>query len=80
MCIFYSKDRKTKRKKCDIIRREIKKAKGDTMSSKKYAKNSKSQQKEFRSVHSPVKVWVVRVVVVLLCIAVAITLIPSVFF
>ena len=50
------------------------------MSSKKYAKNNKSQQSEFKSMHSPVKVWAVRVVVVLLCIAVAITLIPSVFF
>ncbi|MCR5034628.1 MAG: hypothetical protein K6B42_04310 [Clostridia bacterium] len=50
------------------------------MSSKKYAKNNAKQQKEFKSMHSPVKVWAVRVVVVLLCIAVAITLIPSVFF
>lgn len=49
------------------------------MSSKKYAKSNKPQQ-EFRSYYSPVKVWAVRVVVVLLCIAVAITLIPSVFF
>ena len=51
------------------------------MSSKKYAKNSKPQQKrEYHSMYSPVKVWAVRIVVVLLCIAVAITLIPSVFF
>ena len=50
------------------------------MSSKKYAKNSNTQKKEFQSMHSPIKVWAVRVVVVLLCIAVAITLIPSVFF
>ena len=50
------------------------------MSSKKYAKNNAKQQKEFKSMHSPVKVWAVRVVVVQLCIAVAITLIPSVFF
>ncbi len=54
--------------------------KGSTMSSKKYAKNNKSQQSEFKSMHSPVKVWAVRIVVFLLCIAVAITLIPSVFF
>ena len=50
------------------------------MSSKKYASNSNNQQKEFKSMHSPVKVWAVRIVVFLLCIAVAITLIPSVFF
>ena len=49
------------------------------MSSKKYAR-SKPQQKEFKSMHSPIKVWAVRIVVFLLCIAVAITLIPSVFF
>ena len=57
-----------------------KRAKGDIMSSKKYAKNSGQQQKEFKSMHSPIKVWAVRIVVFLLCIAVAITLIPSVFF
>ena len=50
------------------------------MSSKKYGNKSKGQQKEFKSLHSPIKVWAVRIVVVLLCIAVAITLIPSVFF
>ena len=50
------------------------------MSSKKYAKANKPQQKEFVSMHSGFKVWAVRIVVVLLCIAVAITLIPSVFF
>lgn len=50
------------------------------MSSKKYAKSGKSQKKEFSSMYSPVKVWAVRIVVFLLCIAVAITLIPSVFF
>ena len=50
------------------------------MSSKKYAKNNKQQKKEYQSMYSPVKVWAVRIVVVLLCIAVAITLIPSVFF
>ena len=55
------------------------KGKGNHMSSKKYAKNSK-QQSEFKSMHSSVKVWAVRIVVFLLCIAVAITLIPSVFF
>lgn len=55
------------------------KGKGDDMSSKKYAKNSKPKS-EFKSMHSPVKVWAVRIVVFLLCIAVAVTLIPSVFF
>ena len=58
----------------------IKKLEGDNMSSKKYGNKSKGQQKEFKSMHSPIKVWAVRIVVVLLCIAVAITLIPSVFF
>jgi|GEM_PF-5131426 len=52
------------------------------MSSKKYNKGTgrKPEQQEFKSQHSPVKVWAVRIVVVLLCIAVAVTLIPSVFF
>ena len=51
------------------------------MSSKKTKKNvRKDNDYEFRSHHSPVKVWVVRIVVVLLCVAVAVTLIPSVFF
>ena len=50
------------------------------MSSKKYAKNNRQENREFKSMHSPIKVWAVRIVVVLLCIAVAITLIPSVFF
>ena len=52
------------------------------MSSKKYNKgnNRKKEDAEFKSQHSPIKVWAVRVVVILLCIAVAVTLIPSVFF
>ena len=53
------------------------------MSSKKYNKgNSKKKPEEetYRSHHSPFKVWLVRIVIVLLCIAVAVTLIPSVFF
>lgn len=52
------------------------------MSSKKYKKteNKVTQTNDFKSHHSPVKVWAVRVVVVLLCVAVAVTLIPSVFF
>lgn len=52
------------------------------MSSKKYKKTNQSKpvEKEFQSHHSPFKVWAVRIVVVLLCIAVAVTLIPSVFF
>ena len=51
------------------------------MSSKKTRKNTRNENGyEFRSHHSPVKVWVVRIVVVLLCVAVAVTLIPSVFF
>ena len=55
------------------------------MSSKKNSKgNNKGNQKkpenqEFRSYHSPIQVWAVRIVVVLLCVAVAVTLIPSVF-
>lgn len=52
------------------------------MSSKKYNKGNKRkpEEQEFKSHYSPVKVWAVRVVVILLCIAVAVTLIPSVFF
>ena len=53
------------------------------MSSKKYNKgNNKSKNSEstYQSQHSPAKVWMVRIVVVLLCVAVAVTLIPSVFF
>lgn len=52
------------------------------MSSKKYNKGNtkKKEEPEFKSHHSPIKVWAVRIVVVLLCIAVAVTLIPSVFF
>ena len=50
------------------------------MSSKKYAKSNKNETREYKSMYSPIKVWAVRIVVVLLCIAVAITLIPSVFF
>ena len=57
------------------------------MSSKKYAnknnsgsnKNS-SKDTEFTSYYSRKKVWFVRIIVILLCITVAITLIPSVFF
>ena len=64
--------------KYDIMNNKYER-KGNHMSSKKYAKNNK-QQNEFKSMHSPVKVWAVRIVVFLLCIAVAITLIPSVFF
>ena len=57
------------------------KTKGDTMSSKKYAKsNDKNKDFEFTSYYSPAKVWFVRIIVILLCITVAITLIPSVFF
>lgn len=40
----------------------------------------KPENREFYSYHSPVKVWAVRIVVVLLCVAVAVTLIPTVFF
>ncbi len=52
------------------------------MSSKKYKKSNQSKpvEKEYKSTHSPAKVWLVRIVVVLLCVAVAVTLIPSVFF
>lgn len=54
------------------------------MSSKKTKKtNQKKQQpveNSYQSMHSPMKVWAVRIVVVLLCVAVAVTLIPSVFF
>ncbi len=52
------------------------------MSSKRYKKteNKNTQENNFKSHHSPVKVWAVRIVVILLCIAVAVTLIPSVFF
>ena len=53
------------------------------MSSKKYNRSGGRNAHEkgaYTSQHSPVKVWAVRIVVVLLCIAVAITLIPSVFF
>ena len=61
-----------------IRKREMK---GDTMSSKKYAKNNdKNKGFEFTSYYSPAKVWFVRIIVILLCITVAITLIPSVFF
>ena len=42
--------------------------------------NRKREDSEFRSYHSPIKVWAVRIVVILLCVAVAVTLIPSVFF
>ncbi len=57
------------------------KTKGDTMSSKKYSKNNgKNKDFEFTSYYSPTKVWFVRIIVILLCITVAITLIPSVFF
>ncbi len=52
------------------------------MSSKKYKKGNapSNSDHEFKSQHSPFKVWAVRIVVVLLCVAVAVTLIPSVFF
>ncbi len=55
------------------------------MSSKKFTKSKQAsvQQEErhrYKSVNSPGKVWAVRIVVILLCIAVAVTLIPSVFF
>lgn len=50
------------------------------MSSKKYAKNSKNKEFEFTSYYSSTKVWFVRIIVALLCITVAVTLIPSVFF
>lgn len=50
------------------------------MSSKKYKKGSKDKEFEFTSYYSPAKVWFVRIIVALLCITVAITLIPSVFF
>ena len=53
------------------------------MSSKKYKKSAKSSPQttqQHASQHSPGKVWLVRIVVILLCVAVAITLIPSVFF
>ena len=57
------------------------KTKGDTMSSKKYKKNSNDNKEfEFTSYYSPAKVWFVRIIVALLCVTVAITLIPSVFF
>ncbi len=57
------------------------------MSSKKFNKGGKPTQqpvntepKRYKSINSPTKVWLVRIVVILLCIAVAVTLIPSVFF
>ena len=51
------------------------------MSSKKYAKNNgKNKDFEFTSYYSQAKVWFVRIIVILLCITVAITLIPSVVF
>lgn len=56
------------------------------MSSKKFSKTNKSNQPapeqphRYKSVNSPAKVWMVRIVVIALCVAVAVTLIPSVFF
>lgn len=56
------------------------------MSSKKFNKGNKPNQpaqpepQRYKSINSPAKVWMVRIVVVLLCVAVAVTLIPSVFF
>ncbi len=58
------------------------------MSSKKFNKGNKPAQENakavephrYKSVNSPAKVWMVRIVVILLCVAVAVTLIPSVFF
>ena len=56
------------------------------MSSKKFSKNNskpqpvQEQQHRYKSVNSPAKVWMVRIVIIALCVAVAVTLIPSVFF
>lgn len=58
------------------------------MSSKKFNKGNKPEQQaqaaagpqRYKSMNSPAKVWLVRIVVILLCVAVAVTLIPSVFF
>ena len=51
------------------------------MSSKRYKKNSNDNKEfEFTSYYSPAKVWFVRIIVALLCVTVAVTLIPSVFF
>lgn len=58
------------------------------LSSKKFNKGNKPgqaqqqppEQHRYKSVNSPAKVWMVRIVVILLCVAVAVTLIPSVFF
>lgn len=56
------------------------------MSSKKFSKGNKSAQPvqetptRYKSINSPAKVWMVRIVIILLCVAVAVTLIPSVFF
>lgn len=56
------------------------------MSSKKYAKTNQKKPapvENSRASHngrSPAFVWGVRIVIVLLCVAVAVTLIPSAFF
>lgn len=58
------------------------------MSSKKFSKGTKPGQQSqapqepqrYKSINTPTKVWMVRIVVILLCVAVAVTLIPSVFF
>lgn len=56
------------------------------MSSKKFSKSNKSnapaqeEPRRYKSINSPAKVWAVRIVVILLCVAVAVTLIPSIFF
>ena len=55
------------------------------MSSKKFSKNNSKpqpvqEQHRYKSVNSPAKVWMVRIVIIALCVAVAVTLIPSVFF
>lgn len=56
------------------------------MSSKKFAKNNQKKPAPVENSRasyngrSPAFVWFVRIIIVLLCIAVAVTLIPSVFF
>lgn len=56
------------------------------MSSKKFAKTNQTKpapvenSRASGSGRSPAFVWFVRIVIILLCVAVAVTLIPSVFF
>ena len=56
------------------------------MSSKKFSKSNQKKPVEVENSRasyngrSPMFVWGVRIIVVLLCIAVAVTLIPSIFF